>query len=161
MTGTLRCLLRDRRGIAALETGIVLSALLLPMLAGIAGVGQATLLQYRVDRATHMGLLYAWGTPSTATASNVVAAAQAGYGSSNTDTSTTTASIACYCLDQAGTRTSSNTTSVSCTGSCTTSGQVLGKWVTVATSISFTPVLAGSWSGGAWTLQNSSTVRIQ
>ncbi len=151
---------QDRRGSAALEAAIVITALLAPLLALLVGVGQAMLTQYRVDRATHAALLYAWGTPATAmTTSNVTAAAQAGYGTGST--MTPTAAISCYCMDQTGTRVSASTTAVSCTGTCSVSGQVLARWVTVTSSASFTPLLKGPWDGKAWTLQNSSTVRIQ
>ena len=158
-----RRLLHDRRGVAALEAGITLGALLVPLLAGLVGVGQALLLQYRVDRATHMGLLYAWGAGSAATAAQVQSAAQAGYGTGTGSGTamTPTASLACYCMDQTGTRASSNTTPASCTATCSVSGQVLAKWVTLTSSASFTPVLVGAWTGGAWTISSTSTVRVQ
>lgn len=165
MIRLLALLRADTRAVAAVEAGITLSVLLVPVLAAIVGAGQGLTLQYRLDRATHMGLLYAWGTPTgAATTANVVSAAQAGFGTASSTSTAPTASIsaslACYCLDQTGTRTGSTTTTVSCTGTCS-GGQVLGKWITVTATSSFTPLLVGSWGGGAWTLKNTSTARIQ
>lgn len=158
---TWRRLKHDRRAVAAVETGVVLAFFLAPLLAGVTGVGQAMLTQYRVDRATHAGLMAAWYAPTTVNAVDVQQAALSGYGTANGDTLTPVASFACYCVDPAGTRTAGSTVPIACNGTCTSSSQVLGKWVTLNSTASFTPILFGSWSRTPWTLSASSTVRIK
>jgi Flp pilus assembly protein TadG len=152
----MKALWRDRRGVAALEMALITTFLLLPLTAGVVGSGQAILTQYRVDRALHAGLMYAWGLP-TATTSAIQTAATAGSGA-NATTVSATASIACYCISPTGTR--GGGTSVSCPGSCT-SPQVVATYATVTTTAGFTPIFPTPWGTAAWTLSATGTVRVQ
>lgn len=156
-------ILKDRRAIAAVETALVISFLLLPMMALITGSGQALLEQYRIDRGLHSGLMYAWGKP-TAPQGEIQSAATSGYGS-YTPAMTAVASIACYCITApaaspatAGTR-AGGTTAVC--GSTCPSGQTLGTWVTVTASTTFTPIFTLNWGSAAWPISATGTVRVQ
>lgn len=147
---------RDRRGVAALETGLVVSLLLLPLLSGVAGAGQALLTQFRLDRALHAALMHGWGDPSASTA-NLQAAALLGYGSDG-PTMSSTVTIACYCITAStGART---TTTVACNGACS-NGQIVGKYATVTASASFTPIMTVTWGGSAWNMSATGTARVQ
>lgn len=145
---------RDRRGVAALEMALVTTFLLLPLTAAISGAGQALIARSRVDLGLHAGLMYAWGLP-TATNSQIITAAQAASGPTNT-TVTANATVACYCIPATGTRAAG--TVVDCAGSC--SSGVLGRWVTVSTSSSFTPIFP-AFGTTQMTLTATGTVRVQ
>ncbi len=147
----------DRRGVAALEMALVSTFLLLPLTAGVIGSGQALLTQYRVDRALHSALVFAWGSP-TATSATLQGAAQGGYGNGGAAV-TVTASSACYCIPPTGTRGSGS--AATCGGTCSVNGQVVGTWVTITTSAGFTPVFPILWTSASWTLSATATVRVQ
>jgi Flp pilus assembly protein TadG len=152
----MKALWNDRSGAAALEMALITTFLLLPLSAGLIGSGQALLTQYRVDRALHAALIYAWTAP-TASSAALQSAAQGGYGAGG-GTLATSASTACYCIDPTGSRASG--TAVLCTGTCT-APQIVGTWVTVNASAVFTPVFPIPWTSAAWTLSATGTVRVQ
>ncbi len=157
MTRPRTSLWQDRRGVAALETGLVTAFLLLPLLSGVTGAGQALMTQQRLDRALHAALMRGWAAPGSANASILQSAAQSGYGAGGA-TMTPTASIACYCITLA-TGARSNTTTA-CGTTCA-NGQVLGTYATVTASASFTPIITVTWGGAAWNLSATGTARIQ
>lgn len=152
----MKRLLHDRRAVAALETGLVVSLLLLPLLSAVAGAGQALLTQFRLDRALHAALMHGWGAP-TANAAVLRSAAQLGYGTAS-PAMTATASISCYCVTVAtGIRESAEKP---CTATCA-SGTVMGTYATVTATAAFAPILAVTWGRAAWTLSATGTARLQ
>ena len=151
----MKRLWRDIRGVAALETGIVLPLLLGPLMTLMAGAGQAMMIQYQLDRGLHSALLTAWGIPKAAVAT-IQTAAQNGYGTGGA-TMTSTVSYACSCISPTGTHASG--TVQACNTSCG-GGQVIGTWVTVTNTASFSPVLGWTWGKGAWNLSATGTVRV-
>ena len=152
MTG----LWRDRRGVAALETAITMAFLLLPLLSGIAGAGQALMTQQRLDRALHAALMLGWGTGATS-AADLKQAAQDGYGTGGA-AMTPDATVACYCLATAtGVR---SNMAIACGASCA-NGEVQGTYATVTATASFTPILGEVFGSAAWNLSASGTARIK
>lgn len=147
---------RDRRGAIAVETALVLSFLLLPLLALLVDAGRALLLQYRVSRAMHSALIYAWGVPAAPTA-DVITAAQDGYGPTG-PALTATASYSNLCILPTGTRLLGV---APLSGNTCLAGQVLATWVNATTSTSFTPILPINWGTGAWAVSVSATVRVK
>ncbi len=150
-------MLRDRRGVAAVEAGIVLALFITPLLSVMVGAGQGMLLQYRVDRALHTGLIYAsWATGSTATKPLVETAAQNGYGTAP-PTMTATATYSCYCIPNTGTR--SGVASTACSTTCGT-GTVLARYVALTTADTYTPIFTMNWGSAAWTISATGTIRV-
>ncbi len=154
MVRRMQRLWRDRRGVAALEMALITTFLLLPVTAGVIGSGQALLTQYRVDRALHAGLMYAWGS---ANAGAIQTAAQFGGDATNLSISAT-ATIACYCISPTGTRATG--AAVTCGNSCT-SPQISASYATVNTSAGFTPIFPTPWGTSGWTLSATGTVRVK
>ena len=147
---------RDRQGAIAVETALVLAVLLLPLMALLTDAGRGLLLQYRVSRAMHSALVYAWGVPA-APAADILTAAQDGYGVS-TPTLTATASYSNLCISPTGTRSSGSAPQ---SGNTCGSGQILATWVVATASTSFAPILPINWSTSAWTVSASATVRVK
>lgn len=149
---------RDQKGAIAVETALVLAFLLLPLMALLADAGRGLLLQYRVSRAMHSALVYAWGVP-VAPASDIVTAAQDGYGTSSPSPSlTASASYSTLCITPTGTRSSGSAPQNN--NSCA-SGQILATWVIASASTSFSPILPLNWSTSAWAVSASATVRVK
>lgn len=153
---TTRLLRRDRRGAIAVETALVLSFLLLPLLAVVVDAGRALMLQYRVSRAMHSALIYAWGVPA-APAADIIVAAQDGYGTTS-PVLTATASYSTLCILPTGTRLLGL---APLNGNTCIVGQVLATWVSATASTSFTPILPLNWGSGAWVVSASATVRVK
>lgn len=105
-------LLRDDDGVVAVETALVSSLILIPLLLGLSDVAQLAIAKARVQEALQDALTYVAATNSTSSA-QITSAAQAAYGSSISVSS----SQACYCV-ATGTTTPTMPTSVSCTASC-------------------------------------------
>lgn len=166
ITRTPRTLAKDVRGIAAVEMALMSAFILLPMLGGFVGITQAMELQSRLDRGVHAALMSAWGQPTltgTTLSTAMTTAVTDGFGSGTAPT--TTATAAWYCISPTGTR--AGATSVASATTCT-APQVLGKWVTIASTVGFTPIInvdIGGWNqaghGGVVTLAATATVRVQ
>ncbi len=152
-------LLRDRRGVAAVEATMVISLVLVPLCLGVAAYGMVLADTARLDRALQAALFYIWSNPTGFTTSGVQTAAASGYDNTSyanaSPALTVTATSACYCVSSLAIKGSS----VSCTGTCT-SGTV-GTYVTVTASATFTlPVVVQSLTS-PWTQSVSGTVRTQ
>lgn len=160
---------RDRRGVAAVETALVGSFVLLPLMGGLVGIAQAVQVQNALDRGLHAGLLLAWAKPTLTTTTTptlqaaVTSAVQDAYGAT---TPVVTAAPSWYCMSPTGTRGSGTTTTSG--GTCTGS-QVKSKYVTITVTAKFTPVVdvgINGWSqaggtAGLVSLSSTATVRVQ
>jgi Flp pilus assembly protein TadG len=158
--------LQDKTGSAAVEMALVGSFVMLPFLGGITGLGQALMLQTKLDRALHGGVVTAYGQASTLTSSNVASvmatAVQNAYGSSSPST---TASLSYYCISPTGTRSG---TAYSAPPSSCTSPNVVATYLVLSASVTFIPLLnigIVGWNqtggtGGTVTVTSSATVRI-
>ncbi len=155
---------RDRRGVAAVEMALVATVLLLPLCAFTTEVGQALLTQYRLSRALHAGLMYAWGAPTSATVTTIQSAASAGFqtnggtGPYESAVMTPVASILYYCIDPTvGTHGAS--TVASSTSTCP-NGQVVGTWVNLSLSATIPTIFVNYKGSASWPLTIAGTVRI-
>jgi Flp pilus assembly protein TadG len=122
----MRRLIRARDGAVAVETALVSSLLLVPLLLGLWDVAQIAMAQAQLDEALQDAITYVAATGST-NSSNITTAGQAAYGSSISVSS----SEACYCV-----QTSTTTpTSVSCTGTCSSGTMEQFMSITVSTTV--------------------------
>lgn len=154
---TAGALKRDRRGSVALETALVLSLCLLPLLYGTTALGPAVSTQMRLDRALHAAMLYAWATPGAAS-SGIQAAANKGYGVGDPAMTPPAASIGYACVSPTGTRQSG--TPPGANGACP-SNTVKATFVTVSLSATISVNLPLPASLATQTLTASGTVRQQ
>ena len=146
----------DRRAVAALETALVSSVLLVPLLSGLAGSGEALRVQQRLDRGLHAALMHGWATPATDVA-GLQSAAQDGYGT-DAPVLNATATIVCYCITL-GTGARAATAS-SCGTQCS-NGQVQGKYANMSVTATFTPAITIPWGVGTWNMSANGMARIQ
>jgi Flp pilus assembly protein TadG len=125
----MRRLIRARDGAVAVETALVSSLLLVPLLLGLWDVAQIAMAQAQLDEALQDAITYVAATGST-NSSNITTAGQAAYGSSISVSS----SEACYCV-QTSTTTPTTPTSVSCTGTCSSGTMEQFMSITVSTTV--------------------------
>jgi Flp pilus assembly protein TadG len=122
---------RDRRGVVAIEAAIALALVVVPTVLTLFDLGGVLETRLRVDRALQAGMFAAWAI-SGATAGQITQAAAAGAGNTSAGPSVSaTASFSYLCLAPTGTYGSGSPASA---GTACPSGQVLGEWVTIATS---------------------------
>ncbi len=150
-------LLRDRRGVAAMETALVGGLLLVPMLGGAADFGLILAGWAAASRAEQAALLYAFGTGPSA--SGMESAATAAYGTA-LPAPTVTASTACYCLPSSSSWDRGSASAVSCSTTCS-SGDVLTEFVTVSVSAVFTLPMPLPGVASPYTISSSATARLQ
>jgi Flp pilus assembly protein TadG len=126
-------------GNVAVETALVLSLLLVPMLLCLWDF--ATVYQARADaeEALQDAITYVMNAGATATNAGITSAAQAANGS----TVSVSTSTVCYCVSNS-TTVPTMPTSVSCTGSCTGS-TVLQQFMKVVTTNNVTVPFPVSW----------------
>jgi Flp pilus assembly pilin Flp len=165
MIATLRRLQADRRGIAAVEMAFCTSLVLVPLLGGVTGFGQALELQTQLDRAVHLSLFTAYGSAASLNTSNVnstmTTAVQNGFGNT---TPSVSASLAYYCMSPTATRSGSG----SATSPTCSSPNVVETYLTVNATATFAPLFAAmiTWNQtggprGLVTISSSATVRIK
>ena len=153
----LLALLRDRSGVAAMETALIGGLLLVPMLAGAADFGLILAGWAAASRAEQAGILYAFGTG--ASTSGMQSAATAAYGTA-LPAPTVTASTACYCLPSSSSWDRGSASAVSCTSTCS-SGDVLTQFVTVSVSAAFTLPMPLPGISSPYTIASTATARLQ
>ena len=167
MTGRcFRDLARDKAGVAAVEMAIVSTFVLVPLLGGFISFSQALELQARLDRGVHVAMIDAWGQPTLTTATSptlsteMTSAVAKGYGTGTAPTVVATA--AWYCISPTGTKATG--TLATQTTTCT-APQILGKWVAVTATVTFTPIMKtitfANTMNGVVSLNSISTVRVQ
>jgi Flp pilus assembly protein TadG len=165
-------LLRDRDGVSAVELGLA-TALILAPLASVFDFGMAFSQQIKLQQAVQAGAQYAsmnvWDGANSPTAiTNVVtnalpASLQGGltvYG----DSTHTAPFEACYCpTGTTGTYLTSTDSLSSCGTTACADGEVSGYYVTVAGSLTYTPIAPYSsvFMNNPQTLTASSVVRVQ
>jgi Flp pilus assembly protein TadG len=152
-------LLRDRRGVAAVEAVLVTSLVLVPLCLGAAAYAMVLVYTAQLDRALQAALFYVWNNPTGFTTSGVQTAAAAGYDNTSyantSPTLTVNASTACYCVSTSAIKGAS----VSCAGTCTSA--TVGTYVTVTVSATFTLPIVVSGLSSPLTQSVSGTVRTQ
>jgi Flp pilus assembly protein TadG len=123
----------DRRGIAAVEFGLIAALLLVLGLAGIDG-GLALWTQTAVDRAAQAGADYAdiQGSSDTSGISSAAAGATS---------LTVTPNVSTYCGCASATGLVVQACSTTCSG-----GATIGTYVSVTVSKNFTPILSWLWT---------------
>jgi Flp pilus assembly protein TadG len=150
----LRALLRRDDGIVAVETALVMSFILVPLLLALWDVAQLALAQAQLDEALQDVLTYVSASNSNAgNATGITTAAQAAYG---TGISVTTSTV-CYCVPT-GTATPTSPTSVACAGSCA-SGNQFEKFLNVTVSASVTIPFPLPYLSSPSTVASSGVVR--
>jgi Flp pilus assembly protein TadG len=125
----MRRLMRARDGAVAVETALVSSLLLIPLLLGLWDVAQVAMAQAKLDEALQDAITFVAATGSTSS-SSITTAGQAAYGSSISVSS----SEACYCV-QTSTTTPTAPTSISCTGTCSSGTMEQFMSITVSTTV--------------------------
>ncbi len=156
-------LMRDRRGVSAVELGLA-AAFILPPLASVFDFGMAYSEKIKIQQAVQAGAQYAsmnvWNSGGSPTAiKNVVTNATSLSGSFPSDPSET-------CACPTGT-TSPYIQSVDSLSSCGTTtcsdGETSGYYVTVTAQLSYTPVAPFSFAfmSNPTTLSATSVVRVQ
>jgi Flp pilus assembly protein TadG len=148
----LRRLLSAADGVVAVETALVCSLLLVPMLLGLWDVARIAMSTAELDEALQDAITYVAATNSTSS-SAITTAAQAAYGNSISVSSSTV----CYCVPT-GTSTPTSPSSVSCTGSCS-SGNSLEQYVSITVSTTVTIPFSVPYLGSSMAL--SSTGQVQ
>jgi Flp pilus assembly protein TadG len=152
MSPMLRCLLQDEKGAIAVETSLVTSLILVPMLLGIWDIAQVGFGQAQVQEALQAAVTYV-AAGNSGNAAGITSAAQTVYGTSmNVSTNTV-----CYCVS---TTSSSLTTpsTVSCTSSCG-SGNDFEQFMTISVSKSVTIPFSVPYLGSSVTVKSSGSVR--
>lgn len=148
---------RDRRGSVTVETALVLSLFLLPLVYGVAAIGQAVSTQVRLDRALHAAMLYIWATPGAA-ASGIQNAATSGYGAGD-PTMTPTASKSCACIQPTAAR-PAGASGAHCSDTCA-NGTVLASYMTISLNATVAVDLPLPANLQSQALTASGTVRVQ
>jgi Flp pilus assembly protein TadG len=120
-------LLADVSGVVSVETALIMSLILLPMLLGLADLAQLAQGKAKVDEALQDALTYI-SAGNSGNSAGITTAAQAAYGSG---ISVATSTV-CYCVSETTTTQPTMPTTVACTGSCSSS--VLLKFMTVTVS---------------------------
>jgi Flp pilus assembly protein TadG len=151
----LRRFRRDRRGVAALETALAVSLVVLPLCAGLVVAGQALQLQYRLTRAMHAGFIYAWRNP-TASNTAIQSAVQAAIPTLTLYSNA--ASNLCFCIPPNGTIIQSNGSFACGTQTCS-NGTVLSVWVSIVVGGTYSPLFP--FPGLPTSVQSGGTVRLQ
>ncbi len=118
------------KGVAAVETAIVVSLVLLPLLAGVADIGIMAQQRDKLDEALQDAITYV--SAGNTGSAGVTTAAQAAYG---TSIAVSTGTF-CYCV-ATGTTTPTAPTTVNCSGSCA-SGDVLETFMKITVSTAAT-----------------------
>jgi Flp pilus assembly protein TadG len=151
-----RRLFRAVDGAVAVETALVSSLILVPLLLGLWDVAQLAMSQAELDEALEDAISYIAGNMAagtTWTTSGITSAAQASYGSGVGVSS----SQVCYCVET-GSSTPTAPTSVSCSGSCS-SGSTIEQYESITVSMTVSIPFTVSYLGSSVTL--SSTGQIQ
>jgi Flp pilus assembly protein TadG len=125
----VRRLLKAKDGAVAVETALVSSLILVPLLLGLWDVAQIAMAQAQLDEALQDAITYVAATGSTSS-SSITTAGQAAYGSAISVSS----SQACYCVNTT-TTTPTAPTSVSCTGTCSSGSMEQFMSITVSTTV--------------------------
>ena len=148
----LRRFLQARDGAVAVETALVCSLLLVPLLLGLWDVAQLAMSQAQLDEALQDATTYV-AYNNNATAAQITSAAQGAYGNSISVSSGTV----CYCVS---TTSSSPTapTSISCTSSCG-SGYQFEQFMSITVSTTVAIPFAVPYLGSSTTLSSTGQVR--
>ena len=170
--GCIARLLLDQRGVSAVELGLAASLILAP-LASVFDFGMAFSQQIKLQQAVQAGAQYAsmnvWDSANSPTnITNVVTnALPAGLQSGLTiygDSSHSVPFEACYCpTGTTGSYLSSTDSLSSCGTTACSDGEVSGYYVTIAASLTYTPIAPYSFvfMSNPQTLTASSVVRVQ
>jgi Flp pilus assembly protein TadG len=144
-------LAKDKSGSIAVETALVMSFVIVPILLGLWDVAQIGLGQTQVQEALQDAITYVAAGNSSNT-SGITSAAQSAYGTSIS----VSASAVCYCVS-----TSSVTmpTAVSCTGSTCSSGGDFEQFMTITTSKTVAIPFTVPYLGSSVTVTSTATVR--
>jgi Flp pilus assembly protein TadG len=124
----LRRLLAASDGVVAIETALVLSLFLVPLLLGIIDVSQIALGKAKVDEALQDAMTYVMSAGSASTNAAITSAAQAANGSGITVSTSTV----CYCVSTGSSLPTAPSTAT-CGHSCS-SGFVLQQFMSIAVS---------------------------
>jgi Flp pilus assembly protein TadG len=156
MTRLLLPLLRDRRGVAAVEFALVCSLLLI-MLGGITDFGLALRDKSRLANAVAQGVQYAYLHASSVTTGQIQSVVQGS--SSLSGVTATVTGPACYCI----TGTTPTLSSAACAPTPTCAdGTAPGTYVVISATYPFSAILPGfSRMAGTTTITEAATVRIQ
>lgn len=126
-----RTLLHCRRGVASVETAIVVSVMLIPLCLGALDKAAAEAVAARLDRSLQNALFYIWANPTSFTNSGVQSAVSAAYGSAAPSV-TATATQSCSCVSNGYNPVSP----VSCAATCP-SGQTIASYATIVASTTY------------------------
>jgi Flp pilus assembly protein TadG len=148
---------RDRRGSVTVESALVFTFVLMPMMVLGIGFGLALTAWSQVNLVEQSVMYMVWNNPATATAAQISSFVQASYGAAKPAV-TVNASTACYCIAPTGTRTAG--TSVSCSGSCS-NGQVLATYLQVTVAATQVLPMSVPLLDNPFVASASGTVRIQ
>lgn len=146
----LKLFARERRGVAAIEFSFVLPAMIV-MVVCASDLGLGIYRNMQVQSAAQAGAQYAmWNTYSSTAISNAVTNATSYSGIS----ASPAPAQYCGCADSTGLVT------VTCGSSCAT-GRVYGKYVSVSSRATYTPILPYPLIASSFSLTGRADVRVQ
>jgi Flp pilus assembly protein TadG len=154
----------DEGGSIALETALVMTFFLVPLVLGMTDLGLVFMTRAQLDQGLQAALFYAWyNNPTVVTNANVQAAAIAGVGQTS-QTPTATVTQTNYCVTSPtgsnanGTPTGSTraTYATACTGST-----IPATYMTVTVSVTLTLPVTVPYLANPVTLTSTGTARIQ
>jgi Flp pilus assembly protein TadG len=143
---------RSQSGSVSVETGLVTSFVLVPVMLGLWDVAQIGLGQAQVQEALQDAVTYVAAGNSSNT-SGITSAAQAAYGTSMSVSTST----ACYCV-QTGTSSPTAPTSATCGGSCG-SGNDLEQFMNITVSKTVAIPFSVPYLGSTITVKSTGQVR--